>query len=152
MEEKKLLLKIKSEFKIIYEILHRCSVFLLLLIILLIPSIIYKTLVVYLIAVIIIAIVMAVVLLFERQRYKSYEYEFYEDKLIFNSNFINVENKYVKYENVKEIKYVQSLLQTFLDLGDIVINTNAENGMNNGIVIHSVKDVKNVCDKLNSII
>ncbi len=152
MKDEKVLLKIKSKFKIIYEILHRCSAFLLLFIILLIPSIIYKTFIVYLIAVIIIAIVMLVVLLFERQRYKSYDYEFYEDKFIFNSNFINVENKYVKYENIKEVKYVQSLLQTFFNLGDIVINTNAENGVNNGIVIHSVEDVKNVCDKLNSII
>lgn len=152
MEEKKVLLKIKSKFKVIYEILHRVSILLLLLILLLIPSIIYKTFIVYLIAVVIIAVAISVVLLFERQRYKSYEYEFYEDKLIFNSNFINVENKYVKYENVKEIKYVQSLLQTFFNLGDIIINTNAENGINNGIVIHSVENVKNVCDKLNSII
>lgn len=152
MEEKNELLEIKSKFRILYEILHRGSVLLLLFILMLIPSIIYKTLIVYLITIVIFAIVMTVILLFERQRYKSFEYKFYEDKLIFNSNFINVENKYIKYENIKEIKYVQSFLQIFFNLGDIIINTNAENGIDNGIVIHSVEDVKNVCDKLNSIV
>lgn len=152
MEEKNELLEIKPKFRIIYEILHRGSILLLLLILMLIPSIIYKTLVVYLIAVVIVAIVMTVVLLFEKQRYKSFEYKFYKDKLIFNSNFINVENKYIKYENVKEIKYVQSFLQTFFNLGDIIINTNAENGIDNGIVIYNIEDVKNVYNKLNSIV
>lgn len=151
MQEKNVPLKIKPKFIITYEIFHRGSI-LLLLILMLIPSIIYKTLTIYLIAVVIIALVMAVVLLFERQKYKSFEYEFYQDKLIFNSNFINVENKYIKYENVKEIKYVQSLLQTFFNLGDIIINTNAENGMNNGIIIHNIEDVKTIYDKLNSIV
>ncbi len=152
MQEKNVLLKIKPRFRIIYEICHRGSILLLLLILMLIPSIIYKTLIVYLISIGIIAVVMGVVLLFARQRYESTEYEFYEDKLIFNSNFINVENKYIKYENVKEIKYVQSLLQTFFNLGDIIINTNAENGINNGITIHNIEDVKTVYDKLNSIV
>lgn len=152
MGEKNALLKIKPTFKTLYEIIHRGSILLLLFILMLIPSIIYKTLVVYLIAIVIIAIVMTIILLFERQRYKSFEYEFYKDKLIFNSNFINIENKYIKYENLKEIKCVQSLLQSFFNLGDIIINTNAENGINNGIVIHNVENVKNVCDKLNSII
>lgn len=63
-----------------------------------------------------------------------------------------MENKTIKYNNIIEVKYKQSVIQRFFGLGDIIINTSAENGLNNGITITSVKNVENLYEEINLIV
>lgn len=152
MKEQEKILMIKSKFNPIYETLQREWIIILLFILLIIPSIIFGTFWLIAIAIAIVAIVTAVFLFYRYEQYKAYEYIFCTDKVIFNSNFFNVENKQIKYNNIIEVKYKQSILQTMFKLGDIIINTSAENGINNGIIIYSVENVKELYKKINSII
>jgi uncharacterized membrane protein YdbT with pleckstrin-like domain len=152
MAEEKVLKIVKSKFNGMCELLQKAWLIILLFIFLIIPTIIYGTYFLYILSIVVFIIVLSIYMFFRCEQYKAFEYVFYKDKLKFNSNFFNVENKTIKYNNIIEVKYKQSVIQRFFGLGDIIINTSAENGLNNGITITSVKNVENLYEEINLIV
>ena len=97
-------------------------------------------------------IVYGAIVLIQRMRYKYYNYDFYNDKVIYRDDFFKVTEKEIKYKDIKEITMQQTFTQRWFGLGNIVLNTNAENGLYNGITIIDVANPDEVCKKLRQII
>ena len=128
MDEEKVLKIVKSKFNGMCELLQKAWLIILLFIFLIIPTIIYGTYFLYILSIVVFSIVTSIYMFFRCQQYKAFEYVFYKDKLKFNSNFFNVENKIIKYNNIIEVKYsdlATCLIEAnFVEKENITSNTN----------------------------
>jgi len=89
---------------------------------------------------------------FTKMQYKAFEYNFYVTKLIYRDSFINITEKEIKYKHLREVQMIQSFVQRWFNIGKIIMYTNAESGMSNGITVVSVENPKQVYDEVKKII
>lgn len=89
---------------------------------------------------------------FVKKQYQAFEYNFYRTKLIYHDSFINITEKEIKYKYIREVQMFQSFIQRWFNIGNIVMYTNAESGMGNGISLVSVSNPKETYDKIKVII
>ncbi|MBR5227182.1 MAG: PH domain-containing protein [Clostridia bacterium] len=87
-----------------------------------------------------------------RKQYKHYKYTFYKDKVIFMDTFLNISQRELCYEHIKEINQKQSLIQRLFNIGIISMYSNAETGAYGGIIMRDIENVKEVYEKINNII
>lgn len=96
-------------------------------------------------------------------QYKNLVFNFYLTKVEYVDGFLSKVEKTVKYRNIREVFYSQTIVERILGLGTIKIITNAtvgyyeENanhvsGGGNGIYIHCVPNVKEQYEKIKQII
>ena len=97
-------------------------------------------------------IVIAIKLVFNKLQYKHLEYNFYKTKVIFEDSFLNLSEKEVKYKYIREVTMRQSFIQRWFNIGNILLYTNAETGLGNGITIINVENVQDVYNKIKEII
>lgn len=101
---------------------------------------------------IIMAIIFAIAAFFSKKQYDNYTYDFYKTKVIYRDSFLNVSEKEVKYKYIREVTMRQTFVQRFFNIGNIVLFTNAETGMGNGICIVNVENVQEIYKKIKSTI
>lgn len=89
---------------------------------------------------------------FNKKQYASCSYNFYKSKVVYKDNFLNLSEKEVKYKYIREVTMRQTFFQSFFNIGSIILFTNAETGLENGIHIKNVKDVKNLYRQIKEII
>ena len=87
-----------------------------------------------------------------KKQYDCYTYDFYKTKVIYRDSFLNISEKEVKYKFIIEATMRQSFIQRWFNLGNIVLFTNAETGLGNGIIITNVEDVNEKYKKIKEII
>ena len=87
-----------------------------------------------------------------KSQYNHLTYEFYSTKATFVDSFLNLAQKEVKYKHIREVTMRQSFIQRWFNIGNIVLYTNAETGMGNGINIKNVENVYDVYKKIKEII
>ena len=89
-------------------------------------------------------IILAIKTAIIKQQYNSFYFDFYKTKIIYKDSFININEKEIKYKNIKEISMHQSFIQRFFNIGNIILYTNAETLYGNGIKIINVDNIKNI--------
>lgn len=106
----------------------------------------------FLIGFTIVALILGIKTAFNKKQYNSISYEFYKTKVVYRDSFLNLSEKEVKYKYVREVAMGQTFIQRFFNIGNIVIFTNAESGLGNGIFIKHVENVQSVYKEIKSII
>lgn len=86
-----------------------------------------------------------------KKTYEKVEYCFYNTKVIFKDTFINISEKEIKYKHIREISLRQSFLQRMFGIGNIVLYTNAESGISNGLTLMCIQNVNEVYKKVKEI-
>jgi len=87
-----------------------------------------------------------------RKQYNNLTYNFYKTKVIYKDNFINLAEKEVKYKYIREIVMQQSFIQREINIGNIILYTNAEIEYNNGIYINNVENVEEIYKTIKNIV
>lgn len=148
-------LKVKPCFKFAYLVLPDLIIYT---IIILMCSLIFFVLsfsaglIAFLIGFTVVAIILGIKSAFNKKQYNSISYEFYKTKVVYRDSFLNLAEKEVKYKDIKEVAMGQKFIQRFFNIGNIVLFTNAETGLGNGIFIKHVENVRSVYKEIKSII
>lgn len=100
----------------------------------------------------IMAIILAIKTAINKKQYDNYCYDFYRTKVIYKDSFLNLSEKEVKYKYIREVTMRQTFFQRFFNIGSIILFTNAETGLGNGIYIMNVEDVQDVYRDIKTII
>ena len=101
---------------------------------------------------IVMAIIYGISYLFNKKQYDNYTYDFYKTKVNYKDSFLNVSEKEVKYKYIREVTMRQTFIQRFFNIGNIILFTNAETGLGNGICIVNVENVQEVYKKVKDVI
>ena len=99
-----------------------------------------------------VVLIWAIAMAVKNAQYKKYTYNFYRTKVIYRDTFLNISEKEVKYKFIREIVFTQSFVQRWFNIGNVVLYTNAQSGMNNGIFLRSVENVKAVYQEVKNIV
>lgn len=90
--------------------------------------------------------------IFTKKQYEKKEYYFYKTKVVYKDNFIDISEKEVKFKYIREVTMRQTFFQRCFGLGTIILYTNAESGMGNGISISNVENVQAVYKEIKDIV
>lgn len=88
----------------------------------------------------------------QKLSYSHATYTFYDKFMIYEDDFLNQHKKTIQYENIKEVEIRRTIWDRMLGYGIIVIYTNAENKSKNGLVIYSIKNVKDIYEKIEKLV
>lgn len=91
-------------------------------------------------------------IVFQTIQYKYINYYFYENYMVYEDDFLNQHRKNIEYSNIKEVEIRRTIIDRILGYGVIVIYTNAENKINNGLVIYALKNPRESYDIIDEII
>ena len=99
-------------------------------------------------------------IIFTSMQYKKLCYNFYATKVEYIDGFLNRSQKELKYKYVREIVMKEGIIERIFGLGTIQVFTNAStgkyssetNGMENGILIHCLTDVKSKYAEIKKIV
>ncbi len=100
----------------------------------------------------VILVIFGISYLFTKKQYNSYQYDFYKTKVIYKDSFLNVSEKEVKYKYIREVTMRQTIFQRMFNIGTIILFTNAETGVGNGISIINVENVQEEYKKIKEVI
>lgn len=148
-------LKVKPTFNFGYMVLPSLIIYLVLILILAFIFAMMEPIVgivIGLIGLIILALCLGISTALKKKQYDSYSYDFYKTKVIYKDSFLNLSEKEVKYKYIREVTMRQTFIQRYFNLGNIILFTNAETGVGNGIYIMNVENVQDVYKSIKSII
>ena len=155
IDDKEVILNVKPTYKVGYMILPYLFTFLLILICMGLPMFLGDPEVGLIVSVgilIVMAIIYGISYLFNKKQYDNYTYDFYKTKVNYKDSFLNVSEKEVKYKYIREVTMRQTFIQRFFNIGTIILFTNAETGIGNGICIVNVENVQEVYKKIKDVI
>lgn len=101
---------------------------------------------------VIFAVITGIIVFLKSKQYKHLTYDFYTTKVIFEDSFLNLAKKEVKYKYIREVTMRQSFVQRWFNIGNIVLYTNAETGIGNGIQIINVENVHDIYKQIKDIV
>lgn len=157
LEEKKyekddeVLYELRKKFKVLFE----SSFYLenaIIMVIILIGAIQFSMLKLYFVFLALMITIFLISMLLKKKKIESYVYKFYKTKLVYEYTFLRRESKTIKYKDIKEITYSQTIWERFCKLGQIQINTNSGNIFRNGIDIDCVENVEDACRNIKKIV
>lgn len=149
MSEKNLKLLVKPSFKFGYYILPYIIIYLVLITILYIITLSFILCLILIVFCVLFLIFKIFVL---KTQYSCISYSFFDDKLVLRDSFFNVIEKDIRYKDIKEVTMAQTFIQRFFNLGSININTAAETGVNNGIIMRSIYNVKEIYIQIRKVV
>lgn len=155
ISDKEVQLNVKPTYKIGYMVLPYIITFIVLLVCIVLPVSVGTDGIGILIAgmiFVIFAIIFGISYLFTKKQYDNYSYDFYKTKVIYRDSFLNVSEKEVKYKYIREVTMRQTIIQRIFNIGNVVLFTNAETGVGNGICIVNVENVQEVYKKIKDVI
>ena len=106
----------------------------------------------FVVFIVIFALVVGIIVFFKSKQYKHLTYDFYNTKVIFEDSFLNLAQKEVKYKYIREVTMRQSFVQRWFNIGNVILYTNAETGIGNGIQIINVENVHDVYKQIKEIV
>ncbi len=155
IDDKEVILNVKPTYKVGYMVLPYLSTYLFLVLFIGLPMFFgYATagIVVSLGMLAVMAVIYGISYIFSKKQYDNYTYDFYKTKVNYKDSFLNVSEKEVKYKYIREVTMRQTFIQRFFNIGNIILFTNAETGMGNGICIVNVANVQDVYKKVKEVI
>ena len=88
----------------------------------------------------------------QKLSYDHTTYTFYDKFMVYEDDFLNQHKKTIQYENVKEVEIRRTVWDRILGYGVIVMYTNAENKRKNGMVIYSIRNVKEIYEQIEKLV
>ena len=155
VDDKEIKLTVKPTFKFAYMMIPTVLIWLFFMIMIALPITIGEPEVgafFWGIGLIILLVIIGIITIFTRAQYKHLTYDFYSSKVIFVDSFLNLSQKEVKYKHIREVTMKESFVQRWFKLGSIILYTNAETGVGNGISIVNVENPKEVYSKIRELI
>ncbi len=155
IDDKEVILNVKPTYKVGYMVLPYLSTYLFLVLFIGLPMFFgYATagIVVSLGMLAVMAVIYGISYIFSKKQYDNYTYDFYKTKVNYKDSFLNVSEKEVKYKYIREVTMRQTFIQRFFNIGNIILFTNAETGMGNGICIVNVANIQDVYKKVKEVI
>ena len=155
IDDKEVILNVKPTYKVGYMVLPYLSTYLFLVLFIGLPMFFgYATagIVVSLGMLAVMAVIYGISYIFSKKQYDNYTYDFYKTKVNYKDSFLNVSEKEVKYKYIREVTMRQTFIQRFFNIGNIILFTNAETGLGNGICIVNVENVQEVYKKVKDVI
>lgn len=142
------LLSLKIKYNVLFNFLYNHVTTLLIILLIVGVLIAENQLVGYGIAILVVYLVYLIIsVLYNKAKYRNSMYNFYNDRLEYN-NKINDDLQTVKYVNMTQIKYGQTFLQALFKIGNIVIYTDDKKITKKLIIIHDIKNVKMIYEKI----
>lgn len=148
-------LNVKPTFKLGYMVLPYIVTYIILVVCMALPLIAMNVGVAGVIAVgilVVMAFIFAIASFFTKKQYANYSYDFYKTKVTYRDSFLNLSEKEVKYKYIREVTMRQTVFQRMFNIGTIILFTNAETGIGNGISIVNVENVQEVYKNIKKVI
>lgn len=140
---------LKPKYKVLFNFLYSHITTLIIIILILAVLISENQLVGYGVAILVVYLIYLVInAIYNQKKYRNSVYKFYTDRLEYNNKIKNDDLEVVKYTDIIQIKYGQTFLQTVFKIGTIMIYTNNKKISKKLIIIHDVKDVKLIYEKI----
>ena len=155
VDDNEVKLNVKPKFKFWYMMFPTVCIFLICILFFIIPISAFDSVAavgVFCIALVIFAIVVGIIVFIKSKQYKHLTYDFYATKVIFEDSFLNLAQKEVKYKYIREVTMRQSFVQRWFNIGNIILYTNAETGVGNGIQIINVENVHDIYKEIKEIV
>ena len=155
VEDNEVKLKVKPKFKFWYMMFPSLCVYLFFMLMIITPIAFSDSEValgIILMSIIFFALIIGIILFFKSKQYKHLTYDFFATKVIFEDSFLNLAKKEVKYKYIREVTMRQSFVQRWFNIGNIILYTNAETGIGNGIQIINVENVHDVYKQIKEIV
>ena len=155
VEDNEVKLKVKPKFKFWYMMFSTVCLFLIFALMVVLPIGIAEpeaALGLFIVFFVILAVITGIIVFFKSKQYKHLTYDFYATKVIFEDSFLNLAKKEVKYKYIREVTMRQSFVQRWFNIGNIILYTNAETGIGNGIQIINVENVHDVYKQIKEIV
>lgn len=155
IEDNEIRLKVKPTFKFWYMMFPTVCVFLMLVLMVVLPISAEEPEVgvgLCVIFFVVFAVITGIIVFFKSKQYKHLTYDFYATKAVFEDSFLNLAQKEVKYKYIREVTMRQSFVQRWFNIGNIILYTNAETGIGNGIQIINVENVHDVYKQIKEIV
>ena len=148
IEDNEIRLKVKPKFKFWYMMFPTVCLFLIFVLMIVLPISAADSEValgMFLVFFAIFAVITGIVVFFKSKQYTHLTYDFYATKVIFEDSFLNLAQKEVKYKYIREVTMRQSFVQRWFNIGNVILYTNAETGIGNGIDVYKqIKEIVNV--------
>lgn len=146
------LLEIKSKYRIFYEFVNRHMLTLAIFIGLSFCLINTEVYIPFWIAIGIYVVYVIAYTIHNVRKYNSKRYYFYEQYMIYQEGLWRKEEKEISYEFIRNVRYKQTLLQTFLKTGDIYLYFDTGNIFKNSICLYGLSDVQKNYEKIQQIV
>jgi membrane protein YdbS with pleckstrin-like domain len=79
---------------------------------------------------------------------KRYKYVFEKDKVTYTSSIFSKTPKSVMYEEFKELKYTQGIMQQRFNIGDIMLTRYGVNPLKKYIIVYSIENIREVYEEI----
>jgi membrane protein YdbS with pleckstrin-like domain len=155
VDDNEVKLKVKPIFKFWYMMFPTVITFLICILMVVVPSSMAGpevALGMFVVLFVIFALIVGIIVFFKSKQYKHLTYDFYSTKVIFEDSFLNLAQKEVKYKYIREVTMRQSFVQRWFNIGNIILYTNAETGIGNGIQIINVENVHDIYKQIKEIV
>ena len=155
VDDNEVKLKVKPIFKFWYMMFPTVITFLICILMVVVPSSMAGpevALGMFVVLFVIFALIVGIIVLFKSKQYKHLTYDFYNTKVLFEDSFLNLAQKEVKYKYIREVTMRQSVVQRWFNIGNIILYTNAETGVGNGIQIINVENVHDIYKQIKEIV
>lgn len=155
VDDNEVKLKVKPKFKFWYMMFPSVITFLICVLMVVMPAAMAGpevALGLFFILLVIYALIVGIIVLFKSKQYKHLTYDFYATKVLFEDSFLNLAQKEVKYKYIREVTMRQSFVQRWFNIGNIILYTNAETGVGNGIQIINVENVHDIYKQIKEIV
>ena len=155
VDDNEVKLKVKPIFKFWYMMFPTVITFLICILMVVVPSSMAGpevALGMFVVLFVIFALIVGIIVFFKSKQYKHLTYDFYSTKVIFEDSFLNLAQKEVKYKYIREVTMRQSFIQRWFNIGNIILYTNAETGIGNGIQIINVENVHDIYKQIKEIV
>ena len=156
IEDNEIKLKVKPKFKFWYMMFPTIIIFLVTILVVILPIGVSAdadiALGLFFVFFVIFAFIVGISVLIKSKQYKHLTYDFYNTKVIFEDSFLNLAQKEVKYKYIREVTMRQSFVQRWFNIGNVILYTNAETGIGNGIQIINVENVHEIYKQIKEIV
>lgn len=89
---------------------------------------------------------------FRKAQINNMRYDFYRTKIEYSDSFLNKAEKEVKYKHIRETVLSRGIFERLFGFGSVILYTNAESGLGNGIVISCLKNSEQVYKQIKDLL
>lgn len=91
-------------------------------------------------------------IIYKKQKANSTKFNIYDDKIVYEINFLKQERQEIYYKDMKDLKYSQKQILGLFNIGEIIIVKKDGNIFNKRLIIKNIRNYKEVVQKLEEII
>lgn len=102
----------------------------------------------YILIVVLYAIWILISSIYNRKKINSTQLSIYEDKLVYEINFLKQERREIFYNEISDLKYTQRQISNMFNIGELFIVVRDKSFFNNILTIKGINNYKEVIEQL----